>query len=217
MAGKPNFFVSFYKIFRWVVLVVAFVVIFMMLGKPPRPSLPMSREDAKQQAQSYEQKWDQLVLSPPGSEGAKAHFTSDEITAGINRQIAGPVPVAASNGAGQPKSPELAPDSQVADDAPIRNVDVDFHGNEFTGQAIVNVHGKDVYITISGRLGSNDGYATFEPTNFKVGDLTIPISLVNDALQKKLAEPENREKLKLPDFVQSIRIENGELVVEKKD
>jgi len=217
MAAKPNVFVSFYKIFRWVVLVIAFIVIFMMLGKPPRPSLPMSQQDAKQQAQSYEQKWDQLALSPPGSEGAKAHFTSDEITAGINRQLGGPVPAAASNGAGQQKAPELAPDSQVAEDAPIRNVDVDFHGDEFTGQAIVNVHGKDVYITISGRLGSKDGYATFEPTNFKVGDLTIPVSLVNDALQKKLAEPENREKLKLPDFVQSVRIENGELVVEKKD
>ena len=74
MEARPNFFVSFYRIFRWVVLVVAFVLIFMMLGKPPRPSLPMSQLDAKQQAQSYEQKWDQLALSPPGSEGAKGAF-----------------------------------------------------------------------------------------------------------------------------------------------
>ncbi|HZR28643.1 MAG TPA: hypothetical protein VFA71_07670 [Terriglobales bacterium] len=216
MPDKPNLFVSFYKVFRWVVLVVAILLIFMMLGKPPRPSLPMSKEDAKQQAQSYEQKWDQLALSAPGTEGAKAHFTSDEITAGINQQLAGPAS-AAANGAGQPKAPELAPDSQVAEDTPVRNVDVDFHGNEFTGQATVNVHGKDVFVTISGRLGSKDGYATFEPTSFKIGDLTIPVSLVNDALQKKLAEPENREKLKLPEFVQGLRIENGELVVEKKN
>jgi len=73
-----------------------------------------------------------------------------------------------------------------------------------------------VRTSTSRRLGSKDGYATFEPTSFKFGDLVIPTSAVNDALQRKLAEPENREKLKLPDFVQSIRVQNGELVVEEK-
>ena len=47
-----------------------------------------------------------------------------------------------------------------------------------------------------GRLGEKDGYATFDPTEFKVGDLDVPVSLVNPALQKKLAE--QRDRLKLP-------------------
>ena len=72
-------------------------------------------------------------------------------------------------------------------------------------------------LRVSGRLGSKDGYVTFDPTGFKVGDFIVPVSLVNDALQKKLAEPENREQLKLPDFVKSVHIENGELVVEEKN
>jgi len=37
---------------------------------------------------------------------------------------------------------------------------------------------------------------------------------VNSALQKKLAE--QREQLKLPDGVASLRIENGELVILQK-
>jgi len=42
----------------------------------------------------------------------------------------------------------------------------------------------------------------------------VPVSLVNDALQKKLAEQRNR--LKLPDYVGEIKIENDELILKHK-
>jgi hypothetical protein len=73
-----------------------------------------------------------------------------------------------------------------------------------------------VYVTVAGRLGSQNGYATFDPTEFKVGDLTVPVSLVNGPLQKKLADPANRDKLKLPDFVANVRVVNSQLVVTQK-
>jgi hypothetical protein len=79
---------------------------------------------------------------------------------------------------------------------------------------VSEIGGKTVYITLAGHLGSKDGYATFDPTEFKFGDLSIPVALVNDALQKKLAE--QRVQLKLPDNVSSIRVENGELVMTQK-
>jgi hypothetical protein len=47
-----------------------------------------------------------------------------------------------------------------------------------------------------------------------VGDLSVPVSLVNDALQKKLTE--ERDRLKLPDNVSGIKVENGELVMTQK-
>jgi len=43
---------------------------------------------------------------------------------------------------------------------------------------------------------------------FKVGDLVVPVSLVNDALQKKLAEQR--------DYVGKIKIENDELILKHK-
>ncbi len=214
MAGFGRYVVSSYKIFRWIVLVVGILVVFMMFRRPSPPSLPMTPQETKQQAESYDRKLNQLVAAPR-SEGAEARFTSDEVTAAIAQQMTEPAASAGSAVSSQ-KSPELTPHSQVAENTPIRTVGVDFHGDQVTGQFIVSLYGRDVYVTISGRLASKDGYATFEPSGFKVGDLVIPASAVNDALQKKLAEPENREKLKLPDFVQSIRVENGELVVEKK-
>jgi hypothetical protein len=44
--------------------------------------------------------------------------------------------------------------------------------------------------------------------------MSIPVSLVNDALQKKLAE--QRDQLKLPDYIGNVKIENGELVIQEK-
>ena len=87
-------------------------------------------------------------------------------------------------------------------------------GDVAHGQFLTQIAGKDVWVTLSGHLGSKDGYATFDPTEFKVGDLNVPVSLVNDALQKKLNE--QRDRLKLPDHVGGMKVENGELVMTQK-
>ena len=118
-----------------------------------------------------------------------------------------------SNLASDPKAAMAAGDVDMGQ---IKEPLVTFEGDEVKGRFLTNVHGKDVYITISGHLGSKDGYVTFDPTGFQVGDLPIPVSLVNPALQQKLADPENRDKLRLPDFISGLHVENGQLVVDQK-
>jgi len=90
---------------------------------------------------------------------------------------------------------------------------VSFEDDVVKGLFLTEVYGKDVSITVAGHLGSRDGYVTFEPTEFKVGDLSVPVSVVNPVLQRKLADPENRDKMKLPEFVKEMRVQNGELVI----
>jgi hypothetical protein len=87
-------------------------------------------------------------------------------------------------------------------------------GDLVRGQFLTQIAGKDVYLTLAGHLGAKDGYATFDTTEVKVGDLSVPVSLVNDALQKKLAE--QRDQLKLPNNVRDLKVENGELVFVEK-
>ena len=96
----------------------------------------------------------------------------------------------------------------------IKDQQVSFDGDLVHGQFLTEVAGKDVWITVSGHIGEKDGFATFDPTEFKVGDLNVPVSLVNPALQKKLGE--QRDRLKLPDNVGGIKVENGELVMQQK-
>src|SRR5438552_705469 len=109
----------------------------------------------------------------------------------------------------------LTPDSNIGGSAPtIKDQHVSLEGDVVHGQFLTEIAGKDVWITVSGHIGEKDGYATFDPTEFKVGDLNVPVSLVNPALQRKLAE--ERDRLKLPNSVGGMKVENGELVMQQK-
>jgi hypothetical protein len=111
---------------------------------------------------------------------------SDEMSSMVARMLG-----SASGAAG------LSADSNVGSSMPnIKDQQVTMDGDVVHGRFLTEIAGKDVWITISGHMGEKDGYATFEPTEFKVGDMEIPVSLVNPALQRKLAE--ERDRLKIP-------------------
>jgi ABC-type uncharacterized transport system involved in gliding motility auxiliary subunit len=91
----------------------------------------------------------------------------------------------------------LSPESNVGSGEPnIKDQQVTMDGDVVHGKFLTEIGGKDVWVTISGHMGEKDGYATFDPTEFKVGDTEVPVSLVNPLLQKKLAE--ERDRLKVP-------------------
>jgi hypothetical protein len=116
---------------------------------------------------------------------AGAQVNSDEIGAVVERML------------GTAGSASLSPDSNLGSGAPdIKDQQVTMDGDIVHGKFLTEIGGKEVWVTISGHMGEKDGYATFDPTEFKVGDLNVPVSLVNPALQRKLAE--ERDRLKVP-------------------
>ena len=134
---------------------------------------------------------------------AEVHINSDEISAVLAQTL------------GNAGGAALTPDSVIGSAAPtIKDQSVSFDGDLVHGQFLTEIAGKDVWVTVSGHIGDKDGYATFDPTEFKVGDLSVPVSLVNPTLQKKLAE--ERDRLKLPDNVGAMKVENSELVMQQK-
>jgi hypothetical protein len=141
-----------------------------------------------------------LASSSSSSQRNEAHFTSDEVSAAI-AQASG----ALSN---------LSPNSDIGSMPAIKDQQVSFDGDVVHGQFLTNIAGKDVWVTVSGHIGEKDGYATFDPTEFKIGDLDIPVSLVNGPLQKKLAE--QRDRLKLPNNVGDVKVQGGQLVLQQK-
>jgi ABC-type uncharacterized transport system involved in gliding motility auxiliary subunit len=206
---------------------VASLVAIVLVLKRPAPVAPKQAPAAiAEHAQSFDQKMAQFEqemqqssssansesaqpvsaaqASSPAAQSPKAevHINSDEISAVLAQSLG-------NAGAG------LTPDSNVGSAAPtIKDQQVSFDGDLVHGQFLTEVAGKDVWITISGHIGEKDGYATFDPTEFKVGDLSVPVSLVNPTLQKKLAE--ERDRLKLPDNVGAMKVANGELVMQQK-
>jgi hypothetical protein len=206
------------------------VAIVLVLKKPAPVAQPQTPAAMAANAQSFGQKMEQLEQAgqqtSPASSGnyqaapsqdqqtvptpqpfsqpkAEVHFNSDEVGAALAQAVG-------AAGVG-----ELSADSNVGSGAPtIKDQQVSFDGDVVHGQFLTEVAGKDVWVTVSGHLASKDGYATFEPTEFKVGDLNVPVSLVNPALQKKLAE--QRDRMKLPDYVGDVKVQNGELVMQQK-
>jgi hypothetical protein len=215
------------RIISILTLGASLVAIILVLKKPTPVAQPQAPAAIAQHAQSFDQKMadfqqateqaqpavapstspakPEAAQSPAESSSPKpeVHINSDEISAVLAQSL------------GSASAGELIPDSNIGSAAPtIKDQQVSFDGDVVHGQFLTEIAGKDVWITISGHLGDQGGYATFDPTEFKVGDLSVPVSLVNPALQKKLNE--QRDRLKLPDGVGGLKVENGELVMQGK-
>jgi len=213
-------------------LVASVIAILLVLKKPVPVSVPQAPAAVAANAQSFEQKLEQLEqasqqsqasagYSQPSQSGpsqsgsgtagsgtpgpkAEVRINSDEIGAVLDQSLG------MAGGASA-----LTPDANIGSSAPtIKDQHVSLEGDVVHGQFLTEIAGKDVWITVSGHIGEKDGYATFDPTEFKVGDLNVPVSLVNPALQRKLAE--ERDRLKLPNSVGGVKVENGELVMQQK-
>ena len=155
-----------------------------------------------------------------GHGDVEIRLNSDEVNAAFAQSMATAPATPATTGQ---LSPAAAPAGQAqatpansssAEQPTVKDYQVGFDGDVVKGQFLTQVAGKDVWVTVAGHLGSKDGYATFEPTQFKVGEMSVPVSLVNEALQKKLAE--QRDQLRLPDYIGDLKVENGELVMKEK-
>jgi len=210
-------------------LVSSVVAIVLVLKKPQPVAVPQSPAAAAANLQSATTKLEQLE-SPrePGQPPAQVRLSADEIAAVLAQAasmmptsvqspaLGGQTPAAATQTpTGPPTTLPSSADAAIGEGTPeVKDYKVNFEGDVARGQFVTQIGGKDVYVTLAGHLGSKDGYATFDPTEFKIGDLSVPISMVDGALQKKLAE--QRDRLKLPDDVGSIAVQNGQLVATQK-
>ena len=170
--------------------------------------------------QSFQEKLSRLEQpKATGEDESEVRMNSAEVNAAL-AQAAGLLPGGASASATAPSntngsSTAQAPGMEFPGPVPnIKDYQVSMDGDIVRGQFLTQIAGKDVYLTLAGHLGAKDGYATFDATEVKVGDLSVPASLVNGVLQKRLAE--QRDQLKLPDNVKGLKIENGELVFVEK-
>jgi len=193
------------RIISVVTLLTSLLAVYLVIKKPQPVAPPQTPAAATVNAQSFQSKLQELDKpKEPSAPPAEVRITTEEV-GGALAAAAGAIPNA---------SAQLSPNTDVGSMPQILDQQVSFDGDQVHGQFLTTIAGKQVWVTVSGHLGSKDGYATFEPTEFKIGDMVIPVSLVNGALQQKLAEQHDR--LKLPDNVGGVKVENGELVLTQK-
>jgi hypothetical protein len=204
--------VKLQRIISFATLAISILTLVLVLKRPAPVAPAVAPATAAADAQSFQEKVNQLAQpKAPGQGESEVRMNSGEVSAAL-AQAAGLLPATAGAPVGAPAgSSTTGPATQFPGAVPnIKDYQVSMDGDIVRGQFLTSIAGKDVYLTLGGHLGSKDGYATFDATEVKVGDLSVPAALVNEVLQKKLAE--QRDQLKLPDNVKDIKIENGELV-----
>jgi hypothetical protein len=209
--------VKFQRIISFATLAISILTLILVLKRPAPVAPQVAPAAAAANAQSFQEKVNQLAEPKAEGEGAgEIRMTSGEVSAALE-QAAGLLPAAAvaNSAPGAPGASAPTASTEFPGAVPdIKDYQVTMDGDIVRGQFLTQIAGKDVYLTLAGHLGSKDGYATFDATEVKIGDLSVPASLINGVLQKKLAE--QRDQLKLPNNVKDIKVENGELVFVEK-
>jgi hypothetical protein len=207
--------VKLQRIISFVTLAISILTLILVLKRPAPVAPAVAPAAAAANAQSFQEKVNQLAQpKTPGEGESEVRMNSGLLPAAA----AAPANASGSLPAGN-SSPANPPAPSGAMEFPgavpnIKDYQVSMDGDIVRGQFLTQIAGKDVYLTLAGHLGSKDGYATFDATEVKVGDLSVPASLVNEVLQKRLAE--QRDQLKLPNNVKDLKVENGELVFVEK-
>jgi hypothetical protein len=214
--NSGGLFVKLQRIISFATLAISIVTLVLVL-KRPAPLAPVAvPATAAADAQSFQEKVNQLAEPKLSGQGeTEVRINAGELTAAL-AQAAGtlPTPTPATAISSNRQSSAGAAMEFAGAVPNIKDYQVSMDGDIVRGQFLTQIAGKDVYLTLGGHLGAKDGYATFDATEVKVGDLSVPASLVNEVLQKKLAE--QHDQLKLPNNVKDLRVENGELVFVEK-
>ncbi len=204
------------RIISYATLAISILTLVLVLRRPAPVAAIAGPAAAAASAQSFQEKLNRLEQPKASELGAdEVRITPDEINAAL-AQAAGTLPANGSaSGASSPGAASPGASMEFPGPVPsVKDYQVSMDGDLVRGQFVTQIAGKDVYLTLGGHVGAKDGYATFDATEVKIGNLSVPASLVNDVLQKKLAE--QRDQLKLPPNVKDLKVENGQLVFVEK-
>lgn len=222
-----------YRIFSWSALAVLIVALVLMLRKSPPPNVPYDPAAT----QRVQQKLDAADQAQAAGEPSQVQLDSTELNSYLHDNLAlegTPQTQAAASGAQeQPQQtansadpgdsgsqPSPAPAVSGADpqtveqvQSTVREVQIDMEGDLIRAYVVFDFHGKDLSLELDGHLFTQEGYLRFDPVAGKLGSLPLPKSTLDSAVQKLMASPENREKLKLPDGISDVQVVDGHAVV----
>ena len=233
-----------YKILSWSSLAALILTIVLVLHKSPAPNIPFdagaaaraeqkfaAADQAKASGQPGQVALDRSELNsylaqnlqtegagPGGSSSGAATGNSVGNSSGANGVTAAAPAADGGNAANDPSAALAAGDPRSLEDvqSTVKDVKVDMVGDLVKAYVIFDFHGKDISLELDGHLSAENGFMKFEPVSGKLGSLPLPQSTLNAAVEKMMASPENRDKLRLPADISDIKIVDGKAVIQYK-
>lgn len=218
---------TIYRALGWSSLAGLLLILLLILRKSPPPEVPVDPTAAARVEQKFAAADQAKASGQPGQTSVTLDRTELNSYLSQNLQMEGSVPASpAATGSsdpgatsGQPGDSNTAlPDNATLEQvqSSVKDVKVDMDGDLVKAYVIFDFHGKDLSLELDGHLGSQDGYLKFEPVAGKLGSMPLPQSVLQSTVDKMMASPENREKLRLPADVNDIQIVNGQAVISYK-
>src|SRR5271157_5797619 len=172
------------------ILALALIAVLMALRAPSATLVPVSAQDIE----SFDEKILSLEQAHPQGATQTVHITETELTSKLQQGL-----------------DEIPPNGGTV---VLKAASVHLEGDGFVGIFTLDASGKDLYLTLTGTLGVLDGRLQIQPSSAELGRLPIPSMVFHRILQRQFDSPETRERLRLPDFIKDVHIENGELLVQ---
>lgn len=219
-----------YRILTWTSFAGLALMLALILHKSPSPQIPYDPTTVAR----VDQKFAAADQAKAAGQAAQVQLNPTELNSYLTQglQLQGstsgapppgadatpPGTAVASNGAQGDPASGLSADGATLEQvqSSVKDVKVDMDGDLVKAYVTFDFHGKDLSLELDGHLGTQDGYVKFNPVAGKLGSLPLPQAVLDSAVEKMTASPENREKLKLPADVSDIQIVNGQAVVSYK-
>jgi len=230
-----------YKILSWSSLAALILTIVLVLHKSPAPNIPVDPGAAARAEQKFAAADEAKAAGQPGKVALDSSELNSYLAQGLQTEAApgggsatgnstGPAsdvsatPAAApaadggGNAANDPSAALAAGDPRSLEDvqSTVKDVKVDMVGDLVKAYVIFDFHGKDISLELDGHLSAENGFMKFEPVSGKLGSLPLPQATLNAAVEKMMASPENRDKLRLPADISDIKIVDGKAVIQYK-
>jgi hypothetical protein len=227
-----------FRVVRWSTYGAGAITLILVLHKVPAPVV----ETSPQAAARVEQKFEQVEQAVSNGQPATMRMDQTELNSYLGSHLdiasnpnasatAAPtssaISITSPNGSSatvpaSSAAPNLsAPAGTSAEEieqvrSSVKDVKVELIDDRVRAYVVFDFHGKDMTLQLEGKLGAEDGYLHFEPVAGQIGSLPIPKATLEAAVARMMESPENREKLKLPNDMSGLKIENGEVVATYK-
>jgi hypothetical protein len=230
-----------YKILSWSSLAALILTIVLVLHKSPAPNVPVDPGAAARAEQKFAAADQAKAAGQPGKVALDSSELNAYLAQGLQTEAvpggtsspgnstvpasgvsgapaAAPAADGGGNAANDPSAALAAGDPRSLEDvqSTVKDVKVDMVGDLVKAYVIFDFHGKDISLELDGHLSAENGFMKFEPVSGKLGSLPLPQATLNAAVDKMMASPENRDKLRLPADISDIKIVDGKAVIQYK-
>lgn len=176
---------QFFKILRWMIPALLLFSLLLAMLSPSLPVVPTTPQDLE----SFEQKLKELAAAHEQKTPLEVHVNQAELNSFLQSRL-----------------PRAHPQ-----ETSLQDVVLELTGDTLTCTTMVDFKGKNLFLIIRGNLGVEGPNLKFVPTGLQMGRLPIPLVLVESTLVDKLREAAAGNTLRLPEFIQEVRVQDGRL------